>query len=723
MLSPSQQSSSSPLSDSEQVTLLQARNAELEKELKECKLALQQATALISDGQRLLAKPDLDRPPTTNDLFEQDSENTTLEESELKFRSIFEQAAVSLSYVDLEGRFRLFNQNFCEMLGYSPEELLTKTFMEVTHPEDTAADTGLTQQVLSGKLPHFAVEKRYIRKDGSLVWVDITVSLLRKPDGQPKFLFAVIQNISQRKQAQDDLKQLNQELENRVQERTRLLEWSNEKLGNQELLFRRIFENAPIAMAIVDLHTLCFTKVNQVTCDILGYSAHELTGFAIGIPQLLHPDEGANLADIVQQLVGKELYCYRHEKRCIKKTGEVIWLNLTITLLSTSPNSPPGSPAQGFCMAEDITERRQAEIALRTSELRYKRLFESNVVGMYFLRLSGEIIDANDLFLKMLGYTRQELEAGKLRWDELTPPDYAALDQQVILEVHKTGLALPWEKEYFRKDGSRLPVLSGGGLIEGSNEGIAFCIDITKQRAAQHERDLVEERLKASLQDKEVLLKEIHHRVKNNMQMVSSLLSLQAGSIQDPHVLLPFRESQNRVKAMALIHEKLYQSTSLARVDFSEYIHALATDLLSSYSNAWQNIKLYCDIAEVELDIDTVIPCGLIVNELVSNVIKYAFPPYAELHDASQNQASASESPQGEIRISFALNDANHQYVLTVADNGVGIPESLDFRKTSSLGLQLVCALTDKLRGTLEVSCEQGTSVTLMFQKLSLRDE
>jgi two-component sensor histidine kinase len=220
-----------------------------------------------------------------------------------------------------------------------------------------------------------------------------------------------------------------------------------------------------------------------------------------------------------------------------------------------------------------------------------------------------------------------------------------------------------------------------------------------------------------------VLLKEIHHRVKNNMQMISSLLSLQAGSIQDPQILQPFRESQNRVKAMALIHEKLYQSTSLAKVNLAEYVQSLAADLMRSYSMASSEIKLCCDIVELELEIDAVIPCGLIINELVSNSIKYAFPTQVSLnHALSQNSVTQSVPSKSEIWICFLLDD-NNQYVLTVADNGIGMSKNLDFRNTTSLGLQLVCALAAKLRGTVEMDSENGTLFRITFQRLDSQDE
>jgi PAS domain S-box-containing protein len=715
-------SSPKSVSNSEQISLLKAQNIALEKELEQYKLKLREIETQIESNSR--SQEGSDRHSATLEYCDRTPAHVALIESEARFRSIVEQAAIGLSYVNLEGQIKLFNQHFCQMLGYSPEELLTKTFMEITHPEDLIDDLDATSLLFSGERSHFVTEKRYLRKDGTFLWVQITVSILYGADGKPEFIMAASQDISQRRQTEAALQQLNQELEDRVKERTRLLEWSNEKLRDQEQFFRKVFENAPIAMAIVDLKNLYFNKVNPMTCEILGYSDQALTSFDISIQNLLHPEEIDTLDNTLQQLIHKEIDVYRQERRCIKKTGEVIWLKITITLLSLSPNSPKDAPAQGLCMAEDVTVARQVEIALRASEMRFRRLFESNVVGMFFLKTSGEITAANDLFLNMLGYTRQELETGQIRWDNLTPPEHAIIDQQVIAEAQRTGIGMPWEKEYFHKDGSRVPVLVGGGMIEGlKDEGIAFSINISKQRAAQLERDRAEEELRASLLDKEVLLKEIHHRVKNNMQMISSLLSLQAGSIKDPRILQPFRESQNRVKAMALIHEKLYQSTSLAKVNLAEYVQSLATDLMRSYSMASSEIRLCCDIAEVEMEIDAVIPCGLIINELVSNSIKYAFPDRVSLNRTiDQGNDFQPTSAESEIRICFLLNPAN-QYVLTVADNGIGMSKNLDFRNTTSLGLQLVCALAAKLGGTIEMDSENGTLFMIIFQRLDSQDD
>ena len=222
--------------------------------------------------------------------------------------------------------------------------------------------------------------------------------------------------------------------------------------------------------------------------------------------------------------------------------------------------------------------------------------------------------------------------------------------------------------------------------------------------ARVHERT---RELEASLEEKEVLLKEIHHRVKNNLQVISSLLNLQSGYINDEAALQMFKESQNRVRSMALIHEKLYQSEDLARIDFAEYIRDLTNYLLRMYGTGTYRVRLIVNVEDVSLDIDTAIPCGLMVNELVSNSLKYAFP----MGDRSLDEQREFKA---EISVDLRLdNDSN--LILIVSDNGVGFPENLDFRETESLGLQLVNTLTEQLDGSIELDRTGGTTFKITF--------
>ena len=208
-----------------------------------------------------------------------------------------------------------------------------------------------------------------------------------------------------------------------------------------------------------------------------------------------------------------------------------------------------------------------------------------------------------------------------------------------------------------------------------------------------------EEQLRASLGEKEILLKEIHHRVKNNLQIIYSLLSLQSDHILDERTLELFNDSKHRVRSMALIHEKLYLSADLARIGFGEYIHALTSDLLSSYSLSPAVVDLKTHISDVHLSVDTAIPCGLLVNELFTNCLKYAF----------------SDGQEGEINIELQKN-GGEEFSLVIGDNGIGLPEEMDFRNTESLGLQLVNSLAAQLNGAVELDSTHGMVSTVTFR-------
>ena len=214
------------------------------------------------------------------------------------------------------------------------------------------------------------------------------------------------------------------------------------------------------------------------------------------------------------------------------------------------------------------------------------------------------------------------------------------------------------------------------------------------------DRRQAEARIREALEDKEVLLKEIHHRVKNNLQVISSLLNLQSSQIEDEKTVDLLRESQNRVRSMALIHEKLYQSSDLARVDFQGYLHSLVNSLMQTYRINSEQVAIAVHSEEFAFSIDTAIPCGLIVNELVSNSLKYAF---------------AKGNP-GKIEV-ICENIRGSQYRLTVRDNGSGLPAHFDVEKSSSLGLKLVTSLVRQIEGRLNVQNKQGACFEIEFSE------
>jgi two-component sensor histidine kinase len=211
-----------------------------------------------------------------------------------------------------------------------------------------------------------------------------------------------------------------------------------------------------------------------------------------------------------------------------------------------------------------------------------------------------------------------------------------------------------------------------------------------------------EDKIKTSLQEKELLLRELHHRVKNNLQIISSLINLQSQGIKNKEDLEIFRESQSRVKSMAIIHEKLYQSTDLSNINFRDYIQSLVSYLISYYSK--EMIKIELDVNEDQvLNMDTAVPCGLIINELFINSLKHAF-------EGRNN---------GKITIKLGSDEKTPDcYVLEVSDNGVGLPPEVDINNPKKLGLQLVVSLTNQLDGKIFVDTQDGTKFTIKFKEL-----
>lgn len=218
-------------------------------------------------------------------------------------------------------------------------------------------------------------------------------------------------------------------------------------------------------------------------------------------------------------------------------------------------------------------------------------------------------------------------------------------------------------------------------------------------RLIQRKND--EKEIKRSIDEKEMLLKEIHHRVKNNLMIISSLLNIQSRYIKDKESKDIFKESQNRARSMAIIHERLYRSTDLKRIDFGEYIQSLSNELFHTYTADYGLIELKISVEDIFLDINTAIPLGLIVNELITNSLTHAFP----------------EGKKGEINVDFHPQDDHYEF--TVKDNGIGFPEDLDYQKTDSLGLQIVYNLTDQIDGEIKLDRSNGTEFKITFKDVN----
>jgi PAS domain S-box-containing protein len=302
------------------------------------------------------------------------------------------------------------------------------------------------------------------------------------------------------------------------------------------------------------------------------------------------------------------------------------------------------------------------------------------------------IVTINNATTALLGYSKEEL-IGK-------PLEYLFKDQTWEtgnkLSNNTSETIVNFETCLKSKYGEHIPVLLSKSVIKDENGNIMGIICIGNNIVEIKE---AKDKIKASLDEKELLLRELHHRVKNNLQIILSLINLQSNGIKDQQDLEIFRESQSRVKSLAIIHEKLYQSADFASINFKEYIQSLVSYLLSYYSTT--NIIVDIDVEkDIILNMDTAVPCGLIINELVTNSIKFAFPG----------------EKTGKIYIQLRYEDGS--LILIIGDNGIGLPDDIDFENSQKLGLQLVKTLTDQLEGNLQYNGENGTEFRIKFKEL-----
>lgn len=322
--------------------------------------------------------------------------------------------------------------------------------------------------------------------------------------------------------------------------------------------------------------------------------------------------------------------------------------------------------------------------------------------GVVIANVQGEIVLVNTQTEKMFGCSQDELIGRPI--EILIPGRFREAHVKhragYISSPYTRPMARGLDITCLRKDGSEFPTEVSLGPME-TDRGlliISFIRDITLRREA-------DEKIKTTLKEKEVLLREVYHRVKNNMQVISSLLNLQSGYVQDKKTTEMFKESQNRIRSMALVHEKLYQSKNLANIDFGEYIKDLVNSLFHFYEDRACKIEAYTKVEDVCLSIDSAIPCGLIINELVSNSIKHAFP----------EDWKVEKTPGIRIILSSLGQDT---YELIVADNGIGMPVDLDLNNVVSLGLKLVNTLVKQLQGSLELRREGGTEFRIRFRDI-----
>lgn len=350
---------------------------------------------------------------------------------------------------------------------------------------------------------------------------------------------------------------------------------------------------------------------------------------------------------------------------------------------------------------EEISKREIVEKELQKSEKKYREIVENANEGIISMDLEGLITFVNHRFAEMIGYEEKELLGMNIL--SLADDESFKIVKECSINI-KTGKKSQNELKLIKKDGKSIHVLNNISSIRDNGEYIgclALISDITEIKKS-------DEIIKQSLKEKDTLLREVHHRVKNNMQIISSMLSLQSNRINDQEVLDIFKESQNRVKSMALVHEKIYKSCDMSKIEVKEYINDIIYHLSSLYVLNPGSINFDVNIENIYFDIDTAIPVALIVNELVTNSLKYAFPVQMDetLFDL-----------KNPMKIEIDIKSNSDKYEMMIRDNGIGLGEDFDFDNVSTLGLKIVKVLVEQIKGDIEILCTKGTVFRIIFKK------
>jgi PAS domain S-box-containing protein len=459
------------------------------------------------------------------------------------------------------------------------------------------------------------------------------------------------------------------------------------ELYQREQTFRALAENAPDIIARVDRH-LRYLYVNAAVERITGLSPQECTGKttqALGMPEALYTLWDENLQQVF--ITGQE--------RIIE--FDFITLNGTRRYYQTRlvPEfAKDGSVASVLTIDRDVTDFKQTEEALRESEALLRTVITNTPIVLYALDSEGRFTLSEGKGLEAHGLQPGEVVGQSVFELHRNQPYILEYLRRVLTGAQETWLG---ELNGVVYENQASPLRDETGQVIGL---IGVATDITERKRA-------EEQLKASLQEKEALLKEVHHRVKNNLQVISSLLDLQSQRIKDTIALEAFQASQNRIKSIAIIHEKLYQSDNLAKVNLAEYIHTLTNYLLQTYPINPDNITFQLKVDDIFLNLDTIIPCGLIINELISNALKHGFPGNTRGTIWIEVNSVSVEPPE----------ENTHQVTLVIGNDGIKLEDPTNFYRAKSLGFQLVHILVKQLNGQIEIDQSRGTQFKIRFSE------
>ena len=657
--------------------------------------ALAQARAEIAKRKKV----ETDLQVALHAALEREQVLIRAQESRAHLAAIVESSEDAIISQDIETRILSWNAGAERLYGYTAEEMIGRRLTDKFPPEQQAEGKQIHERILRGEsLKNYETARRH--KDGKEMIVSMSVSPIRDMDGKPSGISVIARDITEHRQ-----------LENRWRE--------------SEARLRAIAEATPIPIIINTLDEGITRYGNPALADMIGSPLEKLIGNRAA-DFYMYPSERV---EIINHL--KTHRSLRNYELPLKRAdGTLLWASLSSELITFNDED---CVLTGFY---DITERKRVEereraitqglravldaadelldyddldtIYRRAVELAREKLnvercaiflldpFKEHLWGTYGTNIRGETTDERWLQISAAPHT-QKFEASNLMWHTQLENEQTTMEDG-RLKVIGVGWAV---NTVIRTTAGPLGVFINDAAItrapldEAAQESVAVYCSLLGHII---ERKITEKTIQESLKEKEVLIKEVHHRVKNNMQVIVSMINLQLEHITDPKALEIFRHTQYRVRAMALVHEKLYQSNNLAQIDFRDYIEHLASSLFHSYSPHTSQVTLRVDIGDVALSVDSAIPCGLIVNELISNTLKYAFP----------------DNRQDELIV--RLREADSGWIeMSVEDDGVGLPDELDLHHTDSLGMQLVHSLAKQIGGTLNLDRDHGTKFMLRF--------
>jgi len=608
--------------------------------------------------------PELGAIVTILDTTERKRAEEEVRESRQMLQSVLDTIPVRVFWKDRQSTYLGCNRPFASDAGLtSTAEVVGKTDFEFAPTEQADQYRRDDRWVIETGLPRMGYEEPRTTLSGRHTWLRTSKIPLLDLEGRIRGVLCTYEDITDHKQAEIALKR-------------------------NESILRATIESSSDGILVV-------TEGGRIS----HFNSQFRTIWSIPDELQGERDDESLVNHVSPKLAEPSLFEERIRTiyRSSDRTEETLLLKDGRTIERRSyPVALPNHEAGRVWLFRDVTERKRVEQSLRVFQFCLDNAPES----VHWLGADGRLIFANSSMCRALGYAKEELESLHL-WE--VDPVYGkdrffAEWAKYQLDRHEGGVFV--ETVHRRRDGTLVPVevLSKHIWIGDSELHVAFARDITQRRRT-------EESLRASLEEKTALLREVHHRVKNNLQIVSSLLGLQAAQTQDPLALGVLQDTRNRIRSMALIHETLYRSDNLARVNFSAYVQNLCSHLISVFGVDPSRIQVIMRVADIGLQLDEAVPCGLIINELVSNALKHAFPGGRAGRITLDLQAEP-----GALR------------KLQVADNGVGIPPGVDLNRTDTLGLQLVTNLAGQLGASLEVERAGGTVIMLKFRAPETHD-